>query len=218
DFNRAAALRDLLCRETGAAYRIERIGEGFVIARAGNPNALEDTPRSSRARQFEPIVLRPALRTSLPQYLPLLLLGVYLTAFPASAVSYLFDALAGMPFPGRIGPYWFIEASRLIGLGLIVFPALPVFVPWLASRYAITPEGITMRRGIVARDAVQIRYCDIRSIGLRQGILERLLNVGTLEFAAAGTDTVDIRFAGIARPASVRAFIERVMDEGRRDR
>lgn len=45
------------------------------------------------------------------------------------------------------------------------------------------------------------------TVGLRQGLLDRLLNIGILEFAASGTDDVDIRFINIADPTGVKAEI-----------
>ncbi|MGR9108750.1 MAG: hypothetical protein ACU843_17675, partial [Gammaproteobacteria bacterium] len=91
DFDRATAMRDLLVRETGRGYRIDRGDEDqFVVRRAVQEDSIVgQTGFEARSEnriganeesggeqdrfssvEFQPIVLRPALRTSLPFALP----------------------------------------------------------------------------------------------------------------------------------------------------
>lgn len=225
EFDRASALRDLLVRETGSAYRVDRDEKdlGFVVRRLeNNRTTLDlggceldtnlDRNDSPGGTAFTPWVLRPALRTSLPIQLPFMLLGLYLYADSISLLSLGISMLGGS-LPWGIDSSWLASGVRLIGILLLVSSLWSVFVPWLASRYLVSAEGIAMEHGIIARDVIQIRYRDIRSVGLKQGLIERLLNVGTVEFAAAGTDEVDISFAGIARPSTVRTAVQKIMDE-----
>ena len=46
---------------------------------------------------------------------------------------------------------------------------------------------------------------------IRQTLPERLLRVGTIDFATAGEEAGDLRFEGIAAPESVVAKIDRVI-------
>lgn len=221
DFDRASVLRDLLARETGAAYRVDRnqSGIGFVVRRAVKDYSSENIRSVQRNvtvndhqftgdRKFTPWVLRPALRTRLPIYLPLMLLGLYLFGNPVSILSFTNSLL-----PLGIGTGWLMSAVRWIGILLLLSSLWSVFVPWIASRYIVSADGIAMEHGIIARNGVQIRYRDIRSVGLKQGLIERLFNVGTVEFAAAGTDDVDITFVGIAGPVAIRAAVQKILDE-----
>jgi len=224
DFDQASALRDLLARETGAAYRVDRneAGKGFVVRRvndqrlsgtignlefdsAGNVNELR------KDLELAPWVLRPALRMRLPIQLPLMVLGLYLCIHTASILSQILGVL---PFSIPLGfdTHWLIGGLRLIGLFFFLSSLWSIWIPWLSSRYRISMEGISMEHGIIARNVVQVRYPDIRSVGLDQGLIERLFNVGTVEFTAAGTDKIDIAFVGIARPTVVRTAVQTRMD------
>ena len=161
--------------------------------------------------EFAPWVLRPALRMRLPIQLPLMTLSLYLFTHTASVLSRVLGAL---PFSVSLGlnAEWLIGGLRLIGLLFFLSTLWSVWVPWLSSRYRVSEECISMEHGIIARNVVQVRYPDIRSVGLEQGLIERLFNVGTVEFTAAGTDKIDIAFVGIARPAAVRAAVQTRMD------
>ena len=71
-----------------------------------------------------------------------------------------------------------------------------------------------MRYGLIARETLSVRYRDIRSVGLKQSMVDRLLNIGLLEFAAAGTDDVDIRFSNVVDPTQLKARIQTLMTTG----
>ena len=45
------------------------------------------------------------------------------------------------------------------------------------------------------------------------GILDRLLNIGILEFTSSGTGEVDIRFFNIANPTGIKADIEAIIEQ-----
>ena len=65
----------------------------------------------------------------------------------------------------------------------------------------------------MTRDVTNVRFAEIRTIGLRQGVLDRLLNIGILEFASSGTDDVDIRIHNIADPKMLRDTIQRFVNQ-----
>lgn len=226
--DRALWLRDVLTRETGLVYRVDRAmdGEGYVLRRVESPVFNSPESRDGMAsdfdrdrddafpeREFGPLVLRPALRTSLPFHLPFLLTGLFLAADARSALPLVLAALGVGSLPHGIDPGWLIGAAGFAGVLLSAITMANVFLPWLSSRYLVSTEGVSMRHGIIARDTVEIRCQDIRSIGLKQGILERLLNVGTLEFTSAGTDDAGVVFTGIARPGEARMYVQKLMGD-----
>ena len=59
----------------------------------------------------------------------------------------------------------------------------------------------------IAREFISIRFSEIKTIGVKQGILARLLNVGNLEFASSGSDGVDIIFTNIVNPGATKNHI-----------
>ncbi|HHI71459.1 MAG TPA: PH domain-containing protein [Rhodobacteraceae bacterium] len=215
EFQRAAWLRDLLTDVTGRPWLIENTGEGFIVVGDGNPE-ISGTGKTSdesnrKRRSFQPVTLHPALRTSLPFYLPLAMLGVYMALNPTGFLSRLMTFQLFSPLSEFLDVNIALGWIGLIGKALMLLSILAVVLPWLSNRYIVSPEGVEARAGIIARDSVQVRFSDIRSIGLRQGLIDRLLGVGTLEFSSAGTGGVDVRFINIPSPMKIRQWIEKLM-------
>jgi hypothetical protein len=48
---------------------------------------------------------------------------------------------------------------------------------------------------------------DIQDIVLRQSLMGRIFNYGTIEFSSAGRDAAEVIFAGVPDPKSVRQLV-----------
>jgi len=69
------------------------------------------------------------------------------------------------------------------------------------------------KKGILAQSQVQIRFSDIKTIGVQQGILDRLMGIGTVHLDSAGTNgTVDIEFKNTIDPIRMRRNIQILID------
>lgn len=217
----AEKLRDLLNTEAehfsaGCRYKIDVTLDDnntpkFVVARSKpslvRPESPEHVDYSVSDGGGTINVYHPALR-------------VYIFALPwfaASAAMYLFAkqwwifALTVMGVK-RL-PAWFdvsllVEATSWVGFLWLAWLVIGVLLKYYGTTLTIDDRGISYQRGILVRDVTNVRFHEIRRVGLRQGLLDRLLNIGILEFASSGTDDVDIRFVGIANPERVRAEIE----------
>jgi uncharacterized membrane protein YdbT with pleckstrin-like domain len=103
------------------------------------------------------------------------------------------------------------------GTGIVVFVvgvAMVVGVGWLrriATRYAITTERLWIQRGLIARHTQETRLSRVQNVNTDQSMLQRMLQIGTVDFDTAGTDAPDANFAfrGVDEPARVA----RVVDE-----
>jgi tetratricopeptide (TPR) repeat protein len=88
---------------------------------------------------------------------------------------------------------------------------------YYARKLFIEDEFVLSKRGIIAQDHIQIRYVDIKTVGIRQTIIERLLGIGTLHLASAGTNgEVDIIFNNLISPAYMRTRIQKLIEKTRR--
>ena len=91
------------------------------------------------------------------------------------------------------------------GAGVIILVAL-----WLAryfDEYTVTTKRIIDREGLIARRTVEIFLKDIRSINIRQNILQRLFRVGDIHIGTAGTAGLEISIEGISHPQKVKETI-----------
>ena len=77
-------------------------------------------------------------------------------------------------------------------------------------RFSIAGGVIESRRGVIAREVRSVRVEDVRSINVRQSILQRLLLLGDIEFSTAG-DEAEVVFEGISNPLKVKNEIQSMM-------
>lgn len=73
--------------------------------------------------------------------------------------------------------------------------------------YMITDHRVIMRTGLVANNTNEMEIRHIRGINLRQGVVERLLGIGTLEIISAADGGAEVVFSGIRDPMAVKERI-----------
>ena len=99
----------------------------------------------------------------------------------------------------------------LFGLGLLFI--VYALLDRNTKLYTLTNKRVMSKVGIISRKIHEVGVRDIRNINVKQGILERLFGLGTVEIASAGTAGVEISFAGIKDPMRARDLIRREKDE-----
>jgi uncharacterized membrane protein YdbT with pleckstrin-like domain len=102
------------------------------------------------------------------------------------------------------------------GLGIAVFVVLFAiavligFLRRLATRYVISDERLWIQRGLLSRHTQETRLARLQNVNTDQGVLERLLRVGTVDFDTAGSDApeADFAFRGVADPHGVARTVD----------
>jgi len=92
------------------------------------------------------------------------------------------------------------------GLALVVFVG---FVKRMTTVYTITNQRLRIKRGFIARKVQQTRIDRVQNVNTDQSVIERVLQVGTVDFDTAGTDDSEFKFAGVSQPEQVVAAVER---------
>ena len=94
-----------------------------------------------------------------------------------------------------------------------------LIVGWLrriTTRYLITNRRLQIRRGLLAKNVEETRVDRIVDVTVRQGVFDRILGIGAVDFDNASAQQGDLfRFAGIASPEKVVRAIDQVHEEGR---
>ena len=107
-----------------------------------------------------------------------------------------------------------------VGLGLGVFLLVIAlilmagFIRLFATVYTITTQRLRIKHGIVARHVQQTGIDRVQNVNTKQSVLERFLQVGTVDFDTAGTGDSDFRFAGVEDPEEVVAAVDRAQKRG----
>lgn len=99
------------------------------------------------------------------------------------------------------------------GAGIFVLLLVIGYVKRLATTYTISNHRLHIRRGIVARKEQQAQINKVQNVNTSQSVLERLLQVGTVDFDTAAGDDYQFAFAGVADPGEVVESVHRAQRE-----
>lgn len=237
NFELAQRMAELLSCETGDTYAARALAQdGFVVigpehnrwprhvsgadqpAPENNGHYSPSNPNANAgnlvdSRQPVDYELHPAIfRTNLKALL-IMAICVFVVFFPGEILTYCLQLVNQSPL--AIGSGW--PAARLVfrgtGAVLLAFMSLALFWQWAAAVYRITEFGVEARLGIIAHQTISLRFQDIRSSSVKQSITDRLLNIGLIEFASAGTDGLPVQFRNVANPGNVMRRVKARMGQ-----
>ena len=80
-----------------------------------------------------------------------------------------------------------------------------------STEFAITNRRVIAKTGFIRRHTLEIYMSKIESVAVRQGILDRMLNFGTVTIT--GTGGTKESFFGIIEPVEVRKRINQIVEE-----
>lgn len=166
------------------------------------------TKVSEETRRFVgglPMIIRPALRNFIFRWafsLVLLVLALKIEDIVVSLVPQKW-----LVYAVHYVPQFFTILFSLF-LVLAVYHMLVIIGRVYSNTYTIYKDGVKGRSGIVSRDAHTIKFRDVRGVGLEQGLFDRLLGVGTIEFYTAGSDGADVVFHNVANAVVIRDYLD----------
>lgn len=109
-----------------------------------------------------------------------------------------------------------LSTAKMITVGLLS-NGLVVLVAWLIRKttvYEITNKRVQHRWGILHRSSEESPISRIHNVIVEQNLIERLLDVGKVDFDTAGERSRNInRWWGVRHPRDVAAQIEYVRDD-----
>ena len=92
----------------------------------------------------------------------------------------------------------------LLTLGIVAAIAVVAgFIKRVATVYTITDLRLNIKKGIIARKVQETRLQRVQNVNFNQGVYERVMQIGDVEFTTAGTEESNFVFAGVAQPEEV---------------
>jgi uncharacterized membrane protein YdbT with pleckstrin-like domain len=95
----------------------------------------------------------------------------------------------------------------IVAIAVVVLFVLTVIVGFLkriGTTYTISNQRLSIQRGILSRDRQEAQLDRVQNVNTRQSILQRVLQVGTVEFDTAGSgEDYDFAFTGVADPEDI---------------
>jgi uncharacterized membrane protein YdbT with pleckstrin-like domain len=126
-----------------------------------------------------------------------------------STIAFYLKGLLIAVVGGVIG--WLVDS---IGIGVAVFAVifalvlLVGFIRRFFTVYTITNQRLRIQRGIIARHVQQTQIERVQNVNTNQGVIQRLLQVGTVDFDTAGSGDSDFSFVGVNDPEDVVAAVD----------
>jgi len=102
-----------------------------------------------------------------------------------------------------------------------VIAGLTVVIGYLrriSTKYLITNQRLRISRGLLRRNVQETRLERVQNVNYQQGVLERVLGVGTVDFDTAGSDDSEFRFDWVNGPEDVVRAVDRAGEEARTSR
>ena len=88
----------------------------------------------------------------------------------------------------------------VVGVGVTV---LAGFIKRVATSYTITNRRLHIKKGIVSRTIQETRLERVQNVNVSQGVIQRIFQIGDVDFDTAAGDDYNFIFAGVAEPQEV---------------
>jgi uncharacterized membrane protein YdbT with pleckstrin-like domain len=138
------------------------------------------------------------------------ILDFYVKGLLATAVICLLVALATGVF-GDETDTGLVVIIAVVGVAVTL---LAGFVKRVATNYTITDRRLHIKRGIVSRTIQETRLERVQNVNYQQTMLQRVLQVGDVDFDTAAGDDYNFVFFGVAEPADVVHMVDSATHRG----
>jgi len=132
------------------------------------------------------------------------ILDFYLKGIAVTAVICLLVALA----TGTIGDETDKGLVAIIALVGVALTILIGFIKRVATNYTITNRRLHIKRGIVSRTIQETRLERVQNVNYTQSMIQRMLQIGNVDFDTAAGDDYNFIFAGVADPGDVVHMVD----------
>lgn len=112
---------------------------------------------------------------------------------------------------------WSEGGAVLVFAAIVGLTILVGFIMRVATVYTITTERLSIRRGILSKHVQQTSIDRVQNVNTSQSPVERLLQVGKVDFDTAGTDDSSFTFDAVAEPDEIVAAVDQAKREHARD-
>ena len=137
----------------------------------------------------------PSWRSILDFYLK----GLLVTALVCVVVQLVTDEAGTTSIVAVIG----VALTILIG-----------FIRRVATSYTITDRRLHIKRGIVSRTIQETRLERVQNVNFNQGVFQRILQIGDVDFDTAAGDDYNFIFAGVSDPEDVVHQVDQATHSG----
>jgi uncharacterized membrane protein YdbT with pleckstrin-like domain len=125
--------------------------------------------------------------------------------------------LVGLLIAIGAGAIVFCAVDTLIGIlvavGVFVAVLVIGYVRRMFVQYVITNRRLRISRGLIARKVQETRLDRVQNVNYSQGVFDRILRVGTVDFDTAGQDDAEFKFDWVNDPDGVVQAVDQAQHE-----
>ena len=100
---------------------------------------------------------------------------------------------------------WGVLLVPVVGIGLILL--LRAWYRVAATRYRLTSQRLFAQTGLIAKELEEVELFRVKDVTLSQGVLDRLLGVGTVTVLSTDDTAPELDLAGIRDPLAAKEAI-----------
>lgn len=97
----------------------------------------------------------------------------------------------------------------IVAVAGVAITVLAGFIQRIATDYVITDRRLHIKRGIISRTIQETRLVRVQNVNYNQSVLQRMLQIGDVDFDTAAGDDYNFVFAGVAQPEEVVHQVDR---------
>jgi uncharacterized membrane protein YdbT with pleckstrin-like domain len=113
-------------------------------------------------------------------------------------------------------PYWLPRYASQIAAIVIFFQLVIAVLEWVSRLYVLTDRRVIRIKGVFNIDVFEAPLVKIQNTYLTFALHERLVSVGTILFATAGTAGIEASWQNINQPLEVHERIRAAIREAHR--
>jgi uncharacterized membrane protein YdbT with pleckstrin-like domain len=132
------------------------------------------------------------------------IIAFYIKGFLTTAVVALVVALVTALGDGGADT-GLVVIVALVGVAVTI---LAGFIKRVTTSYTITDRRLHIKRGIVSRTIQETRLERVQNVNFHQSVIQRMLQVGDVDFDTAAGDDYNFVFSGVDDPADVVHMVD----------
>jgi uncharacterized membrane protein YdbT with pleckstrin-like domain len=103
-------------------------------------------------------------------------------------------------------PGWLVAGYVLVVISGLM--ALSAWIERMTTEIAVTNQRVILKWGLIRRDTIEINASKVESVDVRQSVLGRLLNYGTITVRGTGGNLNPLK--RVAAPLLLRRAVSRI--------
>src|SRR5919108_2278069 len=120
-------------------------------------------------------------------------------------------AVLALVIGGLLADSWGLAVA--IAAGIAALTLVIGYLRRISTKYLITTQRLRIKRGIVRKNVQETRVDRVQNVNYHQGVIDRILRVGNVDFDTAGTEDSDFRFDWVNNPEKVVRAVDQADEE-----